>query len=102
LNTLLEEAVAAFQPQAAARRIRLELHLPDAPTPAEVEPEKIRVLLRHLLQNALTFTDPGGHVEVTLQPLEDHLQILVTDTGIGIPAQDLSRIFDVFIRSKST
>ncbi len=96
LNALLQEVVAAFQPQAAERHIRLELHLPQTSTPAKVEPEKIRVLLRHLLRNALTFTDPGGRVEVALQPLQDYLQILVTDTGIGIPAQDLRRIFERF------
>ncbi len=96
LNALLQEVLTSFQPQAEARRIRLTLRLPETPTPAQVEPEKIRILLRHLLQNALTFTDAEGEVAVTLQPLEDYFQILVSDTGIGIPAQDLRRIFDRF------
>ena len=96
LNTLLKEVIAPFQQQAAEKHIHLALRLPPQPTQAEADPEKLRIMLRHLVQNALAFTDAGGQVTVTLARQGNHVQLTVSDTGIGIPAHDLPHVFERF------
>jgi len=59
---------------------------------------RLRQLLLILLDNAVKYTDPGGHVDVSVQRENGHARLVVTDTGIGIPAKDLPRIFDRFYR----
>ena len=54
--------------------------------------------LANLIDNALTYSDPGSVVLVSTAELDDHLELAVVDHGIGIPAQDLERIFERFYR----
>lgn len=55
-------------------------------------------VLSNLLDNAIKYTDPGGRIEVSVSTAADHVAAHVRDTGIGIPAEDLSRIFERFYR----
>lgn len=59
---------------------------------------RLRQLLLILLDNAIKYTDPGGRVEVELHREDGRARLVVSDTGIGIPAKDLPHIFDRFYR----
>jgi len=96
MNALLEEIVEYFQEPARERQIALVLTLPPEPIYAEVDADKMKLVLRHLLENALAFTGEGGHVWVTLEAPKDYVQITITDDGVGIPEEDLPHIFDSF------
>jgi len=64
--------------------------------------EKLRVVLDNLLSNAVKFTPAGGRVRVSVTPREDRqVEIVVADTGIGIPLEDLERIFHRFYQVES-
>ncbi len=101
LNALIETLCAARQGDAAENGIMLRFDLPPAPVNVEGDAEKIRIIVNNLLENALTFTNPGGNVVVRLSTLNDYAQIAVQDDGIGIPAEDLENIFTRFYQVES-
>lgn len=96
LNALIEAAVEKHQPAAADQGLTLEANLPSQPLRVDGESEKLATVLDHLVNNAIAFTDKGGRVEVSLEDAGEEAAIHVADTGIGIPAKDLERIFDRF------
>lgn len=81
------------------RRLSLETHLPERLPPLEVDPDRVGQVLNNLLLNAIRFTPDGGRIEVDAgapAPGEPWVTVRVRDTGIGIAADELERIFDAF------
>jgi signal transduction histidine kinase len=63
------------------------------------DPERLRQVLGNLLSNAIKFTSPGGHITVRCEAADNgRVDILVSDTGRGIPDDQLARIFDAFVQ----
>jgi signal transduction histidine kinase len=69
-----------------------------APAFVDVDRQRIVQVLTNLIGNALTYTNPGGHVTVTTTPGPPRATVVVTDTGIGVAAEDLDRVFERFYR----
>jgi signal transduction histidine kinase len=92
----LREAVEIFRPVALAKSIVLDLVDSDASLPAIVDHDRIFQVLSNLLANAVKFTAEGGKISVSATELDDEIQVSVTDTGIGIPEEDLSRVFELY------
>jgi two-component system, OmpR family, sensor kinase len=69
-------------------------HLPDV----QANADQIRIAIRNLLDNAMKYTRAGGTITLSAQSVDGALEIRVTDTGIGIPADALPRVFDRFYR----
>ena len=88
-------AEALVAPQARAKELVLE---PSQCRPvsltARADRAKVQQILLNVLSNAVKFTEPGGHVQVRCSGAGDRVQIQVRDTGIGIPAERLSTIFE--------
>lgn len=64
-----------------------------------IDPQKMRLVIQNLLDNAIKFTTPGGKVVVTLDSDKDKIYFSVTDSGVGIPASQQKRIFSKFFRA---
>jgi signal transduction histidine kinase len=97
LGGLAARVVERLRPQFDAKHVGLEPHT-ETPTPVIVDHQRITQVLTNLVGNALTYTNPGGHVTVTASHTGDHVRVVVADTGIGIAAEDLARVFERFYR----
>jgi signal transduction histidine kinase len=102
LTVLLEQGIEAVQLTARQKRLHIEV-LCTSPLPAlYLDAARMQEVLDNLLSNAVKFTPEGGTVKMTvgLQGEQQHwVEIRVCDTGRGIPAEDVARIFDKFYQS---
>jgi signal transduction histidine kinase len=95
LSALLHAAVALVAPQAADKSLDIDLELPAEPIMLISDEHKIRQVVTNLLSNAVKFTDQGS-VRVRVERAGDAVRVQVCDTGVGIAAEHLERIFEPF------
>ena len=98
LGELVQDVVVKFQPQAKERRITLGASSPPDLAFVEADIGMIERVLSNLIENALRYTPEQGKVQVTLAAEDGYLKVRVSDTGYGIPPQDLPHVFDRFYR----
>lgn len=73
-----------------------EVALPDQPLMLDADPTRLTQIMVNLLTNAAKYTPPGGHITLRVYAVQDQAVICVKDTGIGIPSEKLSTIFNMF------
>lgn len=93
-------AVETAQPAAAARGIEIFVDAPEA-APLVADPGELEIVLNNLLSNAVKYNREGGRVDVTLSRNADGIHLVVTDTGIGMTAQEVGRLFGEFVRIRN-
>jgi len=102
VGQLISETLAAYQAPAAEQGVQLEEKL--APgmdvTRIEADPDRIQRVLRNLLDNALRHTPAGGTIEVSAARDTARVELRVSDSGAGVPDEELERIFDRFYRGE--
>jgi signal transduction histidine kinase len=96
------EVVLLFEPVAAAKGLSLEAHLGTEPLHAVFDPPRLTQVLTNLLANAIKFTSPPGAVSLRVSRIGSELEFIVSDAGCGIPADQLTTIFDRFTRARGT
>ena len=99
LRVLLADVAASHRTQAEQAGISLTVIAADDLPTLEVDPARIREVISNLLTNALRHTPRGGKVDLAAVLAGDRVEVTVHDTGSGIPADQLDRIFDRFYRS---
>jgi len=99
LRVLLADVVASHRTQAEQAGISLTVAAGDTLPTLEIDPARIREVISNLLTNALRHTPRNGTVEMSAALAGDNVEVTVHDTGSGIPADQLERIFDRFYRS---
>ena len=95
---LLQEIVSTFKTQADQKNIKLSLEIKEKLPEVLVDKFRISEVLSNLLANALTYTKPGGKIEVTSWQENDSVVTSIKDTGEGIPESAIPRLFTKFFR----
>lgn len=97
IEVFLKEQISRLQPLANAHRVTLKLE--DAPSGVLLaDRNQLVQAVGNLIDNAIKYNHPGGQVAVRALLRDDQCQVEVADTGIGIPPEDLPRIFERFFR----
>jgi len=99
LPLLLGEAVTTFWPRAESAGVTLTLDAAPELPPVRASAPQIRQVIDNLLDNALKHSSAGGIITVSCRPTNGQVAVSVTDTGQGIPAQDLPHVFERFYRA---
>lgn len=104
IGELLNAVVDSFKDVLSEKQIDIKVALGPPPITWRVDAERLKDVIRHLIDNAIKFSSSGGTVKVALAVVQDTLQFQVQDRGVGIPLDAQSRIFERFsqIDSSST
>ena len=102
LGSVVKAAVDSALPAAEAKNIRLKSILGSSQDIVSADSARLQQVVWNLLTNAIKFTQKGGQVQVLLQRVNSHLELSVSDTGIGIPANYLPYVFDRFSQRDSS
>jgi signal transduction histidine kinase len=96
LQEVVQGVVEAVSELYTAKEQEILISLPPQPLSLRADREKITLVLNNLLTNAIKFTDARGRIMVSAEHKNGDVQVHVADTGIGIPAREVERIFDRF------
>ena len=115
LRSIVDDAVSEFEPLATARKLRVETYAEDALPNAFVDVARMGQVVRNLLSNAIRYSSEGGAIALRIgsaglpvgRRAGDSAQrpavlLTVSDTGVGIPADELDSVFDTFVQSTKT
>ncbi len=98
LGAVVESCLRGLEAEAEARRVTLAANIDGSGPTVRCAPDKLERVLSNLLTNALRHTPSDGAIAVVVEPLEREVRISVEDTGEGLPADSIRRVFDRFWR----
>lgn len=96
---LIGESISAHRPAAKSGQLALTTRL-DGDLSFVGDPFRLRAMLDNLLSNAIKYTPRGGSVELVAHGLVEEVEVVVSDTGIGISEAELKRVFDPYFRTR--
>ena len=101
LPLIVDNAVATVQPAADAKGVRLQTMVDPRVGPVSGDPDRLQQVVWNLMANAVKFTPRDGRVQVRLQRVNSHVEIEVSDTGVGIRPDFLPYVFERFRQGES-
>lgn len=102
ISQMVEDITLRFHEAAEKKNIELTCAVTlDNPLIVDGDREKIDVALSNLVQNAITFTDPGGQIGIKAEGATGYVKVFIVDSGIGIPEDEIERVFDRFYQVES-
>ncbi len=98
INQLVDEVIARLSPQADRQKLTISRDFAvDLPS-VSADKDRVRQVLANLVHNAIKFSPAGGEITITTRVLDEAIVVDITDTGIGIPVEDLPRVFERFYK----
>lgn len=102
LNDLLENSLAMYRDRFTARQLQIDLELPRQPVELLADASRLQQLFSNLLENAVRYTDVNGTLRISVGVDRDTVRIDFLDSGPGVSADQLPRLFERFYRGESS
>ncbi|CAN5206014.1 hypothetical protein BH11PLA2_BH11PLA2_19050 [soil metagenome] len=99
LSAVLTAAVEASRPLIDVGGHELTLTQPSTPILLDADPLRLGQVFQNMLNNAAKYSEPGGHIRLSVQQFGNEVEVRVRDTGIGIAAEFLPHVFEVFVQA---
>jgi signal transduction histidine kinase/CheY-like chemotaxis protein len=96
LASIITHALEASKPTADRNLQTIDISLPDRPIPLDADPVRLTQVFSNLFNNACQYTGPGGRVWLTAEQQGSEAVVIIRDSGIGLPADQLDGIFEMF------
>jgi two-component system phosphate regulon sensor histidine kinase PhoR len=97
IRPLAQAVLDSLRPAIESRRIEVRLAIPEGAA-AHADPERLRQVFANLVDNAAKYNREAGRITISAAPEGGELRVTVADTGVGIPPEDLTRVFERFYR----
>ena len=102
LEDLVNKLVKRFSQQMQKKKLQLSHEKPESPLPkVSIDSEKMEMALQNIMDNAIKYTVERGKIKIYFEKSSTHLTFFIEDTGIGIPKDQQSRVFDKFFRASN-
>ncbi|MBI4753340.1 HAMP domain-containing histidine kinase [Candidatus Desantisbacteria bacterium] len=101
LKELIVSAVKGFNEISKEKNISLQLNIQDELLQIRADKDRLRQVLDNLIGNAIKYTQENGYVTIEARVENENIKISICDTGIGIPTEELEKVFDKFFRASS-
>jgi len=101
MKRVVKEVMDSFQQEVQEKHLSMQADTGQGDLVLEGDSAKIAIALSNLVKNAITFSNPGGHINIVAESIPGYVKVTVIDDGIGIPVKDLPHIFDRFYQVES-
>jgi signal transduction histidine kinase len=102
LDSVIADSIESVKQAASEEGIKQDVEVPESLASVKGDQEKLTQVVMNLLNNAIKFTPRSGKIVIKARELNGQVEVKVSDTGIGIPAEDLDKVFDKFYQVDST
>lgn len=101
MRDLLEKITRSFQLLAAQKQIAFEVDFVEADIMVQADWSLLKQALSNVIENAIKYSNPGGQVSLSITKVDEEMEMVVSDSGIGISADEQKHLFERFYRAKN-